>query len=48
MTTPSDPARRARPPLEAERPQHPTGPALILVLVVVVLIVALSVASVYT
>ncbi|MBK6857745.1 MAG: hypothetical protein IPG97_14675 [Microthrixaceae bacterium] len=48
MTPDQNRARRARPPLEAERPQHPAGPALILVLVVVLLIVALSVASVYT
>lgn len=36
----------ARPPLEPERPEHPTVAALVLVIGVVLLIVALSVASV--
>ena len=47
---PGGPAPRragsARPPLEPERPEHPTVAALVLVIGVVLLIVALSVASV--
>ena len=38
--------RRVRPPLEPDRPEHPTVAALVLVFGVVLLIVALSVASV--